>query len=65
MLSSDVFSVDVCNGCGLLGYSHWCHFCQSSSKMSTLRIPYACKLLFQELQSMNIVPKLKLEKYFD
>lgn len=40
-----------------------CHYCKSSCHVSSLRIPYACKLLFQELQSMNIVPRLKLARY--
>ena len=65
MISSDAFDVDVCNGCGLLGYSGWCNNCRSSKSVSNIRIPYACKLLFQELQAMNIVPRLKLEKYCD
>jgi DNA-directed RNA polymerase III subunit RPC2 len=65
MISSDAFDVDVCNQCGLMGYFGWCHYCQSSASVSSIRIPYACKLLFQELQSMNIAPRLKLEKYFD
>ena len=63
MISSDAFNVDVCNTCGLLAYSGWCHNCQASSNVCNIKIPYACKLLFQELQSMNIVPRLKLEKY--
>ncbi|KAJ7415330.1 DNA-directed RNA polymerase III subunit RPC2 [Pitangus sulphuratus] len=63
MISSDAFEVDVCGQCGLLGYSGWCHYCKSSCHVSSLRIPYACKLLFQELQSMNIIPRLKLAKY--
>ena len=33
---------------------------RSSANMATIKIPYACKLLFQELQSMNIIPRLKL-----
>ncbi|XP_054716873.1 DNA-directed RNA polymerase III subunit RPC2-like [Uloborus diversus] len=65
MLSSDAFDVDVCNKCGLLGYSGWCHFCRSSCHIASIRMPYACKLLFQELQSMNVVPRLKLAKYFE
>ena len=63
MISSDAFNCDVCNKCGLLAYSGWCHTCQSSASVCSIKIPYACKLLFQELQSMNIVPRLKLDKY--
>ncbi|KAL1131980.1 hypothetical protein AAG570_011591, partial [Ranatra chinensis] len=65
MISSDAFDVDICNLCGRLAYSGWCHGCSSSASVSTIRIPYACKLLFQELQSMNIVPRLTLKNYCD
>lgn len=87
MISSDAFDVDVCDNCGLLGYSGWwkhcfcltrycnhaadkvilflprCHFCRSSTHVSSLKMPYAFKLLCQELMSMNIAPRLKLQKY--
>lgn len=63
MIASDAFDVSVCQRCGLLGYAGWCNMCRSSGVVSTIKIPYACKLLFQELQSMNIVPRLKLEEY--
>ncbi|CAH0393363.1 unnamed protein product [Bemisia tabaci] len=65
MISSDVFDVDVCGSCGRLAYSGWCHGCQSSASVSHIKLPYSCKLLFQELQSMNIVPKLTLKNYCD
>jgi len=42
-----------------------CHYCKSSGFISSIKIPYACKLLFQELQSMNIVPRISLTKYID
>jgi DNA-directed RNA polymerase III subunit RPC2 len=60
MLSSDAFTAACCQKCGLLGYQGWCQYCRSSLHMTPLRIPYAAKLLFQELQSMNIVPRLSL-----
>lgn len=63
MISSDAFEVDVCEQCGLLGYLGWCQYCKSSKNVSTLKMPYACKLLFQELLSMNIVPRLTLKRY--
>ena len=66
MISSDQFSVQVCTACGLMGYfdhrvkKALCSLCKGSEAMATLQLPYACKLLFQELISMNIVPKLQL-----
>ena len=63
MISSDAFEVHICKRCGMLGYAGWCNLCKSAVDVCTLRLPYACKLLFQELQSMNIVPRLELEDY--
>jgi DNA-directed RNA polymerase III subunit RPC2 len=37
-----------------------CPSTRSPDHMASLKLPYACKLLFQELQSMNIVPRLEL-----
>jgi len=49
MISSDMFEVNACQQCGLMGYNGWCTYCKSSKKMSSLTIPYAAKLLFQEV----------------
>lgn len=59
MLNSDVFETNVCNQCGLFGYNNYCHYCQSSQDVSIIRLPYACKLLFQELQAMNVCPRIR------
>lgn len=51
---------------GLLGWWDGARGCavspvdRSSAAMATIKIPYAAKLLFQELQAMNIVPRLVL-----
>lgn len=60
MHSSDAFSASVCRNCGLLQYQAWCQYCRSGENVSEVKIPYACKLLFQELQSMNVLPRLRL-----
>ncbi|KAL9691069.1 hypothetical protein QQ045_011486 [Rhodiola kirilowii] len=66
MLSSDPFEIKVCRVCGLLGYFDYklktglCSTCKNGDNISSLKLPYACKLLFQELHSMNIVPRLRL-----
>ncbi|CDY36697.1 BnaC02g31180D [Brassica napus] len=68
MLSSDPFEVQVCRACGLLGYYDYklkkavCSTCKNGDSIATLKLPYACKLLFQELQSMNVVPRLVLRE---
>ncbi|ODQ80571.1 hypothetical protein BABINDRAFT_160834 [Babjeviella inositovora NRRL Y-12698] len=64
MVSSDAFEVDVCNSCGLMGYNTWCTTCKSSEHVIKMTIPYAAKLLFQELLAMNIAPRLKLGDVF-
>ncbi|VAI24959.1 unnamed protein product [Triticum turgidum subsp. durum] len=66
LLSSDPYQAQVCRKCGLLGYynhrlkTSFCSFCKSGENMQQLMMPYACKLLFQELTAMNVVPRLKL-----
>ncbi|GBG88963.1 hypothetical protein CBR_g48573, partial [Chara braunii] len=66
MISSDQFEVQVCTKCGLQGYynhklkTNFCAYCKDGEAVATMKLPYACKLLFQELQSMNIVPRLTL-----
>jgi DNA-directed RNA polymerase III subunit RPC2 len=49
MISSDRFEVNACQTCGLLGYRGWCTFCKSSKNVAQLIVPYAAKLLFQEV----------------
>jgi len=61
MHSSDGFCANVCLTCGLLQYQNWCQYCRSGERVADIRLPYACKLLFQELQSMNVLPKLRLK----
>ncbi|GAW82799.1 DNA-directed RNA polymerase III subunit [Plasmodium gonderi] len=58
MLSSDVCDVYICEDCGLIGYDTYCNFCQKCDKNALVKMPYACKLLFQELQTMNVCPKI-------
>ncbi|KAI3635702.1 hypothetical protein MIR68_006340 [Amoeboaphelidium protococcarum] len=61
MKSSDEFTAHVCEGCGLIVYEGWCSTCKSAQHISSLKMPYATKLLFQELLAMNVAPRLRLE----
>lgn len=64
MLSSDAHEVDVCRVCGMMGYNGWCQSCASSRSVVRLTMPYAAKLLIQELLSMNVKASLQLADEF-
>ena len=61
---SDKYSVYVCKKCGLIAsYNdqmniHLCRNCDNRTDFAYVEIPYACKLLFQELTTMNISPRI-------
>jgi len=65
--ASDKYSVYICKKCGLIAsyndkmHIHLCHTCGNRSDFAYVEIPYACKLLFQELNTMNIAPRLITE----
>lgn len=61
MISSDIYTAFVCKKCGLICYKGWCQNCRSSQAICKVTMPYACKLLFNELQSMNILPRLHVD----
>lgn len=61
MISSDACNPPICRKCGLFcGHPDWCKFCNSAEYVTLVRMPYACKLLFQEMQSMNVCCRLNL-----
>jgi DNA-directed RNA polymerase II subunit RPB2 len=61
---SDKYQVHVCRECGMIAvYNdavgiHMCKTCDNRVDFAHVEIPYACKLLFQELQTMNVVPRI-------
>jgi len=65
--ASDKYSVFVCKKCGLIAsyndqmHIHHCRTCDNRVDFAYVEIPYACKLLFQELNTMNVVPRLITE----
>ena len=73
---SDPFVATVCGTCGLLAhpaaektilrdkFPH-CKNCKTSIDVHSVRMPYAFKLLLQELMAMNIAARLTLVKSHD
>ena len=60
MLSSDLFMASICEKCGYLGMKGFCQYCKDGSNMIDIKMPYAFKLLTQEMMSMNIKIKFKM-----
>ena len=60
MISSDLFTAHICGKCGYLGMEGFCQFCRDGINIGKVKLPYAFKLLTQELMSMNIKVKFKL-----
>ena len=64
LFSSDVHDVEICSDCGIVGSWHgFCPFCKSRKGVVEVKMPYACKLLFQELMSMNVVPRVRVGEW--
>lgn len=57
---SDNYEVYPCKKCGLIGIANtkanifMCSACNNYTSFTTVRMPYACKLVMQELAAMNI-----------
>jgi DNA-directed RNA polymerase II subunit RPB2 len=75
---SDAYSCYVCDVCGLFAQrvikkenksspqssdTYQCISCKNKTKISKVIIPYAFKLLIQELLSMNIAPRIRTTQY--
>jgi len=74
---SDKYSVHVCKKCGMIAsyndgnknhmYSnsdftvHLCKTCDNKTDFALVEMPYAYKLMSQELQTINVVPRLIVE----
>lgn len=75
--TADVYIAYVCDICGLFAQRFpmqnrkayatkkdifYCPACRNKTDISKIRIPYAFKLLLQELMSMNIAPRIRTKK---
>jgi DNA-directed RNA polymerase II subunit RPB2 len=65
--ASDAYGLYICGKCGLtasfnnVDHIHICNNCENRTDFKYVEIPYSCKLLFQELVTMNIAPRIITE----
>jgi len=65
--ASDSFSLHICNKCGSnvcfnnKEHIHICNICENRTDFKYVEVPYAFKLLQQELLTMNISPRIICE----
>ena len=65
--ASDKYNVWICKCCGMIAsYNdekkiHLCNTCDNRTRFAYVELPYSCKLLFQELITMNVAPRLITE----
>lgn len=68
METSDISKSYVCDECGMFASKvidkdyYRCKGCHNSTRISTVVIPHACKLLFQELTSVNVLPRIRTKR---
>ncbi len=64
---ADRTELHICERCGLIAYHdakqhrYVCRVCGDPSKISTVVVAYAFKLLLQEMMSLNITPRLRIK----
>ena len=68
--TSDKYNVHICSSCGMFARKkpdkniYLCQLCNMKGESYTthkIELPYAFKLLIQELQAINILPKIKVK----
>jgi len=77
MDTADAYSTYICMECGLFAQRmlrrdnkpyatyrdiYYCPSCKNKTKIAKIRIPYAFKLLLQEMMSMSIAPRMRVKK---
>jgi DNA-directed RNA polymerase beta subunit/intein/homing endonuclease len=75
--TADAYSTYVCLKCGLLAQrkiaignenyptkndTYFCKACKNTTHIAKIRIPYAFKLLLQEMMAMNIAPRIRIRQ---